>query len=1300
MMAQTIDIDNVRYSFSGTSAIVSKYLGGEGTCVIPPQIEYNGLNYSVRKIGRNAFYNSKVTEVKLPETITAIERDAFFWCTNLSKINLPVSLKTLGVSAFNTCEKLTQIIIPENTSFEDPGNVAPVTPFPYCNTLRILIYLGKKAPLNWTATSMTYVPDKASYSTPKYSMNDAHVIEMITFVKTEFDYTGHAPTTTWTNNVEGYEASLSMSALSGEVGSHEKWIPVTFTKGNESFTANVAYRYTIKPVKLTAKVNNASREYGDNNSQFSISYSGFVNGENENVITTAPTVSTTATKTSDVGEYPITISGGSANNYEFTYEPGVLTITKAPLTAKVNDETKQYGKNNPAFTISYAGLKNGETAPKWKEALKIETTATKTSDVGFYDITATGIATNYSLSAINKGILSVTQAPLTIKAGNATRKYFETEPSYTFSCTGFVNDDNVGVLTKVPSFTTDATQTSNVGKYKITPNGAEAKNYAISYEQGELTITKRQLKATSHCSRLYGEENPSLPIEYSGFVNNETENVITTLPLATTTAKKTSSVGEYPIALSGGEATNYEFVYVPGVLTITKASLSAKVKDVTKVYGTQNPTFSILSIDYYGLKNGETIPTWTTAPTFQTEAEKASEVGQYAIKAINGVSVNYELEIADGTLSITPAQLTIKANNATRKYFEAEPSFTYSCTGFVNSDNVGVLTKLPSFTTDAIQTSSVGKYKITPSGAEAKNYAISYEQGELTITKRPLTATSHCSRLYGEENPSLPIEYIGFVNNETENVITTKPIATTGAKKTSSVGEYPITLSGGEATNYDFVYEQGVLEITKASLSAKVNDATKVYGTQNPTFTIDYLGLKNGETAPAWTTRPSFQTKATQSSGVGQYAVKAVNGVPVNYELEIADGILSITPATLTIKANDATRQYYSDNPNFSYTCNGFVNGDDKSVLVPAPNLSTAATLTSKVGTYEIKVGNTTSSNYSISYVNGTLTVTPRTLTASVGDYERTYNEENPSFEVLYDGFVGNDNESVLAAKAVARTSATKKSDVGTYRIDVTGGSADNYTFSYTPGSLTINKAEQTISWEQNLTSLKVGDQVELKAVASSGLPITYMMDNSNAVEIYATGNKSYLDCQAGGQFLIRAVQDGNKNYYSSPRASNTISIIGTNPASDPTLTIKQADNGAVKVQVSKGSVYTFTMAPSDGWQVHSVTYNNSDVTSQLSSDGSFTTPAIDSNSTLSVVYEQQGGNAVNSTKASGVKILATADGVRVIDGDMRDTIYIYTHDGVRQHAVKVDKKIIDIPLSKHDVYIVKVGNKTVKLGF
>ena len=335
-----VQIGDLYYYLSGTSASVAfKGYGfyNKDAYTIPSTVNYNGLDYNVTEIGQLAFNACPPSYIALPNTLKKLGRGAFASCFNLTSIIIPSS-----VEEFNS---------------EDP--------FESCNVLREIIYLSKTAPKRWTATSMTYVPDKQAYKSPRHSINDAHIYEMITFDKNEFEYTGQTPSTTWKNNVEGYTASLSMSALNGDVGNHEEWIPVAFTRGDESFTANVVYRYTVKPAKLTAKVTNASREYGDDNPQFSISYSGFVTGENESVFTTQPTISTTATKKSNVGDYPITISGGVAANYEFVYEPGVLTITKAPLSAKVNDATKVYGSSNPAFTIEYYGLKNDETTPAW-----------------------------------------------------------------------------------------------------------------------------------------------------------------------------------------------------------------------------------------------------------------------------------------------------------------------------------------------------------------------------------------------------------------------------------------------------------------------------------------------------------------------------------------------------------------------------------------------------------------------------------------------------------------------------------------------------------------------------------------------------------------------------------------------------------------------------------------------------------------------------------------------------------------------------------------------------------------------
>lgn len=965
--ALEVTIDGLVYYLSGSSATVGHVASGNTnkTIEIPASIEYDGLSYIVNRIGHiafcnyqrnnyyyhvngtrfyynegpykfsqgpavgwtyntvnpantdNAAYNSYVTTIILPNSITEIGEGAFynsnltsvvmqegvknienhaFGRTLITAIHLPSTVTTIDYYAFRDMKKLTRIVIPSSVnSFGE--NI-----FLGCDLLRTIIYCGSlRPPTNWVATSQTYVPNTTAYSTPKYSINSAQIYPMIKWGKTEFEYTGKAPSIEWANNVEGYTATLTQTEIKKDAGTWSTTIPIVFTNGEETFTAKNVFKYTISSIPLIVKVENVSRTYGDANPSFTCTYNGFVNNEDASVLTAPPTILTKATATSDVGTYPITASGGTAQNYSFNYVAGELTVLSANLSVTVNDATRVYGDENPAFALTYSGLKNGEAMPAWITTPSFTTDATKTSDAGTYDIYVTCEPKNYTIVTNQPGTLTIEQAPLTLKVDDATRLYYADNPVFTYSCTGFVNDDDVSVLTKQPVITPDAARSSDVGTYALIAKDAEAKNYNISYQPGKMTITKCPLMITADAAtREYGEPNPTFTCSYEGFVGGETESVLSELPTVTTMADNYSNAGTYDLRVSGGRATNYTLSYQNGTLTVTKAPLSAKIDDVT--------------------------------------------------------------------------------------------------------------------------------------------------------------------RMYGEKNPS--------------------------------------------------------------------------------SYSVSYFGLKNDESSPAWITKPHAIIEATQSSGVGEYSISASECEALNYDLkEIAPGTLTITPAPLTIQAHDATRKYYSDEPAFSYACYGFVNGDNASVLTTTPTLTTTATLTSGVGTYEIKVGEASTPNYSISYVNGTLTITPRTLTASVGNYERIYNEENPAFVVNYEGFVGDDDVKVLTSNAVASTSATKTSDVGTYKINVTGGNADNYNFSYSSGVLTINKAEQTITWEQDLSNLKVGDQVELKAVASSGLPITYMMDDTHSAEIYNAGERVYLDCKQRGRFPIRAVQNGNKNYYSSPRVSNNVTI-------------------------------------------------------------------------------------------------------------------------------------------------------------
>ena len=114
--------------------------------------------------------------------------------------------------------------------------------------------------------------------------------------------------------------------------------------------------------------------------------------------------------------------------------------------------------------------------------------------------------------------------------------------------------------------------------------------------------------------------------------------------------------------------------------------------------------------------------------------------------------------------------------------------------------------------------------------------------------------------------------------------------------------------------------------------------------------------------------------------------------------------------------------------------------------------------------------------NYNVSYVNGTLTIVKAPIRVVVDDCTRAYGEENPVFTVSYDGWVNDEGVEVLTASAKASCIADEATDVGVYDIVVSGAEAMNYSFTYTNGRLTIEKAMQEslmTLWKQCFVILK-----------------------------------------------------------------------------------------------------------------------------------------------------------------------------------------------------------------------------------
>lgn len=285
-------------------------------------------------------------------------------------------------------------------------------------------------------------------------------------------------------------------------------LAVTFTPSNTTEFLPVSTNVTINvtPAPLTITANNTNKVYGAALPTFTANYSGFVNGDTAANLGTPVTLGTTATAASKAGAYVVTASGAVAANYTITEVSGSLIVTAVLLTITANNKSKVYGAALPAFTASYSGFVNGDTAASLTTPVTLGTTATASSPVGAYAITAGGaVDANYTITEVN-GSLSITTAPLTITANNTNKVYGAALPAFTASYSGFVNGDTVASLTTPVTLGTAATASSPVGAYAITGSGAVDANYGISYVPGTLTITQANTTGT-----IASSANPSLP---------------------------------------------------------------------------------------------------------------------------------------------------------------------------------------------------------------------------------------------------------------------------------------------------------------------------------------------------------------------------------------------------------------------------------------------------------------------------------------------------------------------------------------------------------------------------------------------------------------------------------------------------------------------------------------------------------------------------------------------------------------------------------------------------------------------
>lgn len=191
--------------------------------------------------------------------------------------------------------------------------------------------------------------------------------------------------------------------------------------------------------------------------------------------------------------------------------------------------------------------------------------------------------------------------------------------------------------------------------------------------------------------------------------------------------------------------------------------------------------------------------------------------------------------------------------------------------------------------------------------------------------------------------------------------------------------------------------------------------------------------------------------------------------------------------------------------------------------------------------------------------------------------------------------------------------------------------------------------------------------------------------------EVPTTGSQSFNNFDA----TLR-VPAGSIEQYKAHEMWGKFSNI--EPLTEPTvlLSIIQADGGHLKQVVSAKERCTFFVIPEDGWEVNAVIFNGEDVTNDLLAN-IYITPALSEDAVLQVSFQSK--TDVNAIRASHVKAYGYGNNIVVKGAEVGDIINVYSIDGVLLNSVVADGGELRISAQSGTVYLVKDGDRTIKVA-
>ena len=409
----------------------------------------------------------------------------------------------------------------------------------------------------------------------------------------------------------------------------------------------------------------------------------------------------------------------------------------------------------------------------------------------------------------------------------------------------------------------------------------------------------------------------------------------------------------------------------------------------------------------------------------------------------------------DGTDHRSNITATAKTENGAAVNFNI--SLSYKAHGATTFTPVTEVKNAGTYTA----TAEISNHNYTISSNEAKTFTIG--QKALTVTAEDKTVT------YGDSVP-YTATYNGLLDCDKGKLGT--PNFTCNYNE---VGTYSITVDGLENSNYAITYVNGTLTVNERTVTLDWGTAnTFVYDGDSHTLKPAAKNVVNNDNLDLTVTITGENISGSSAINVGTYTATA-SITNKNYVLAESSktATFTITARALTITANNHEIIYGSAPATNGYTISGMIEGEtpETANISGTVKLTTNYTQYGNVGEYDIivDISGLSAPNYSFTAKNGKLTVTKKELTVTAKDNSITYGEEPSANGYTINGFVNNENESVITGleNITYIIDYTQWHDIGQFSITpkVDGLSAVNYSFkANSDGSLKVNKLNIQLS--------------------------------------------------------------------------------------------------------------------------------------------------------------------------------------------------------------------------------------------